>query len=242
MTVSLNKIRFCSLYVLNSGGTDVILNVNKCSASRCPIEYLKGRELMSRPELSEKQLQVYKFLVQRMSDSVPPTVREIASHCKIKSTSTVHSILRKLEEEGYIQRDPRFSRAIRIEGMTVSSQVPLIGKVTAGVPILAVEQIEDYIPYPVSAAESESVFALRVSGLSMRDAGILDGDIIVADKDTVAKSGDIVVGLVGDEATVKRLLIKEGEIILMPENPDFSPIRAENIEIIGKVIGSFRRY
>ena len=113
---------------------------------------------------------------------------------------------------------------------------------TAGVPILAVEQIEDYIPYPVAAEESESVFALRVSGLSMRDAGILDGDIIVADKDSSSRSGDIVVALIEDEATVKRLLVKDGEIILMPENPDFEPIRAEHIEILGKVIGSFRRY
>ena len=197
---------------------------------------------MSKRPLNEKQTRVYKYLVECLADSLPPSVREIAAACGIKSTSTVHAILSRLEEEGYISRDPRNSRAIRIEGMSKASQVPLIGKVTAGVPILAVEQIEDYIPYPVSAAQSDSVFALRVSGLSMRDAGILDGDIIVADKDLACRSGDIVVGMIEDEATVKRLLIQNGEIILMPENPDFEPIRAPYIEILGKVIGSFRKY
>ena len=197
---------------------------------------------MSKRPLNEKQTRVYKYLVECLADSLPPSVREIAAACGIKSTSTVHAILSRLEEEGYISRDPRNSRAIRIEGMSKASQVPLIGKVTAGVPILAVEQIEDYIPYPVSAAQSDSVFALRVSGLSMRDAGILDGDIIVADKDLACRSGDIVVGMIEDEATVKRLLIQNGEIILMPENPAFEPIRAPYIEILGKVIGSFRKY
>lgn len=197
---------------------------------------------MSKRPLNEKQTRVYKYLVECLADSLPPSVREIAAACGIKSTSTVHAILSRLEEEGYISRDPRNSRAIRIEGMSKASQVPLIGKVTAGVPILAVEQIEDYIPYPVSASQSDSVFALRVSGLSMRDAGILDGDIIVADKDLACRSGDIVVGMIEDEATVKRLLIQNGEIILMPENPDFEPIRAPYIEILGKVIGSFRKY
>lgn len=197
---------------------------------------------MSKRPLNEKQTRVYKYLVECLADSLPPSVREIAAACGIKSTSTVHAVLSRLEEEGYISRDPRNSRAIRIEGMSKASQVPLIGKVTAGVPILAVEQIEDYIPYPVSASQSDSVFALRVSGLSMRDAGILDGDIIVADKDLACRSGDIVVGMIEDEATVKRLLIQNGEIILMPENPDFEPIRAPYIEILGKVIGSFRKY
>lgn len=197
---------------------------------------------MSKRPLNEKQTRVYKYLVECLADSLPPSVREIAAACKIKSTSTVHAVLNHLEQEGYISRDPRNSRAIRIEGMAKASQVPLIGKVTAGVPILAVEQIEDYIPYPISASQSDSVFALRVSGLSMRDAGILDGDIIVADKDLQCRSGDIVVGMIEDEATVKRLLIQNGEVILMPENPDFEPIRADHIEILGKVIGSFRKY
>ena len=201
-----------------------------------------GEMTMSGTRLTEKQEKVYKFLVQRMNDSVPPTVREIAAACGIKSTSTVHDILTKLEEYGYISRDSYSSRAIRIEGMSKASHVPLVGRVTAGVPILAVEQIENYIPYPIKNSDSEGVFALRVRGWSMRDAGIFDGDVIVADKDKETRNGDIVVALIEDEATVKRLLLQNGEIILMPENPDFEPIRAEKIDILGKVIGSFREY
>lgn len=197
---------------------------------------------MSRPNLTEKQELVYKFLFKSMSDSIPPTVREICKATGIKSTSTVHAILSALEENGYITRDPKASRSIRIEGTQNSSQVPVLGKVTAGKPILAVEEIEDYIPYPVSSSASESLFGLKVSGLSMRDAGILDGDIIIADKDAYFRSGDIVVALMEDEATVKRLLVKNSQVILMPENPDFDPIYPENPKILGKVIGSFRKY
>ena len=121
--------------------------------------------------------------------------------------------------------------------------VPLIGKVTAGQPILAVEEIESYIPYPTSSERSESLFALRVSGLSMRDAGILDGDIIVADKDLGSTNGDIVVAMIEDEATVKRLVIENGKKpYLLPENPDFDPIYPEKMEILGRVVGSFRKY
>lgn len=200
---------------------------------------------MSRPNLTEKQQLVYNFLFKSMADSIPPTVREICSATGIKSTSTVHGILTALEENGYITRDAKASRAIRIEGTVNSAQVPVLGKVTAGKPILAVEEIEDYIPYPVAnsaSGMSDGLFGLRVSGLSMRDAGILDGDIIIADKDAYYKSGDIVVALMEDEATVKRLLLKNSQVILMPENPDFDPIYPENPQILGKVVGSFRKY
>ena len=197
---------------------------------------------MSKSTLTEKQAQIYKFLVKTMSGPVPPTVREICCATGIKSTSTVHAVLKSLEDEGYISRDPKCSRAIRIEGACESSQIPLLGKVTAGQPILAVEEIEDYIPYPISAAGAESLFALRVVGLSMRDAGILDGDIIVADKDAAWHSGDIVVALIEDEATVKRIVLKNNSVILMPENPDYDPIYPENPSVLGKVIGSFRKY
>ena len=195
---------------------------------------------MSRPSLTEKQAAVYNFLVKALSKGIPPTVREICDYTKIKSTSTVHAILSALEENGYIERDARFSRAIRIAGSPSTSQVPVIGRVTAGQPILAVEEIEDYIPY--ATGDATGLFALRVVGLSMRDAGILDGDIVIADKDAVSRSGDIVIGMDGDEATVKRLLVKDGKIIFMPENPDFSPIYPEKPSVLGKVIGSFRRY
>lgn len=197
---------------------------------------------MSKEGLNEKQESVYKFLVRESSGAVPPTVREICTATGIKSTSTVHGILNVLEERGYITRDPKFSRAIRITGHTDSAQVPLIGRVTAGKPILAVEEIEDYIPYPVNSDANEGLFALRVVGLSMKNAGILDGDIIVADKDKSVGRGDIVVALIEDEATVKRLEYDGKTPYLMPENPDFEPIYADNIQILGKVIGSFRKY
>lgn len=195
---------------------------------------------MSRPALSEKQLAVYNFLVKSLSGGIPPTVREICQETSIKSTSTVHAILNWLEENGYIERDPRFSRSIRIAGTQNTAQIPVIGRVTAGQPILAVEEIEDYIPYATN--DSEGLFALRVVGYSMRDVGIMDGDIVIADKDAYTRSGDIVIGMDGDEATVKRLLIQNGQVIFMPENPDFDPIYPENPSVLGKVIGSFRRY
>ena len=189
---------------------------------------------------TQKQIDVYNFLVRELSGGLPPTVREICRATGIKSTSTVHAGLESLEEQGLITRDPHNSRAIRITAASDSSFVPVVGRITAGQPILAVEEIEDYIPYPTK--DSKSLFALRVVGLSMRDAGILDGDIIIADRDLQSRSGDIVVALDGEEATVKRLLLKDGQVILMPENPDYSPIYPENPEILGKVVGNFRKY
>jgi len=195
---------------------------------------------MSKKALNEKQQAVYNFLVKEMAVGFPPTVREICNATGIKSTSTVHAILNALEELEYIIRDPKNSRAIRINNDTPSSMVPLVGRITAGKPILAVEEIEDYIPYPTK--DSDGLFALKVVGMSMRDAGILDGDIIVADKNRPCRSGDIIVGMDGDSATVKRLLIKNGEIIYMPENPDFEPIHPEDPMVLGKVVGSYRSY
>lgn len=195
---------------------------------------------MSRPSLKEKQLKVYNFLVKKISAGLPPTVREICNATGIKSTSTVHEILNVLEENGYIYRDARYSRAIRIEGATESAQVPVIGRVTAGQPILAVEEIEDYIPYPTR--DAEGLFALRVQGLSMKNIGIMDGDIVVAQRDAYIREGDIVIGMDGDEATVKRYIKENGRVVFMPENEDFAPIYPENPSILGKVIGSYRKY
>jgi len=190
-------------------------------------------------ELTKKEHSVFEFLKRKLSSGLPPTVREIARELGIKSTSTVHAYLSSLEEKGYIIRDKYNSRAIKIVGQKDVSHIPVLGKVTAGQPILAVEDIEDYIPYD---AEGEGIFALRVSGLSMKNAGILDGDIIVANKDAYIKNGDIVVALIEDEATVKRLKNDNGKIILMPENEDFEPIIAENPQMLGKVIGCIRKY
>lgn len=195
---------------------------------------------MSKAPLTEKQQQVYNFLVKEMSQGLPPTVREICTATGIKSTSTVHAILSALEDGGYIIRDAKNSRSIRLDTDFQSAMVPLVGRITAGKPILAVEEIEDYIPYPEK--DAEGLFALKVVGLSMRDAGILDGDIIIADKNRPCRSGDIVVGMDGEEATVKRLRIQNGQIIFMPENPDFSPIYPEEPMVLGKVIGSYRKY
>lgn len=195
---------------------------------------------MSKTPLTEKQSLVYSFLVKQMAEGFPPSVREICTATGIKSTSTVHAILTALEEEGYIVRDPKNSRSIKLDIGSPSSMVPLVGKITAGKPILAVEEIEDYIPYP--SKDADGLFALKVVGLSMRDAGILDGDIIVADKNKSCRNGDIIVGMDGDSATVKRLLIKNGQVIFMPENPDFSPIYPEKPTVLGKVVGSYRKY
>lgn len=195
---------------------------------------------MSKNPLTQKQESVYNFLVKKLRTGLPPTVREICEATGIKSTSTVHAILSALEEFGYITRDARYSRAIRLENEYDSSMVPLIGRVTAGQPILAVEQIEDYIPYP--SKDAEGLFALKVVGLSMRDAGILDGDVVIADKNAPCRSGDIIIGMDGEEATVKRLLIKGTQVIFMPENPDFLPIYPEKPLVLGKVVGSLRKY
>ncbi len=195
---------------------------------------------MSKKPLSEKQSAVYNFLVKQMAEGFPPSVREICAATGIKSTSTVHAVLSTLEENGYILRDPKNSRSIKLNAPASSAMVPLVGRITAGKPILAVEEIEDYIPYP--SKNAEGLFALKVVGLSMRDAGILDGDIIVADKNKPCRNGDIVVGMDGDEATVKKLVIKNNQIIFMPENPDFEPIYPKNPTVLGKVIGSYRKY
>ncbi|MBO5725510.1 MAG: repressor LexA [Clostridia bacterium] len=196
---------------------------------------------MDRPTLSEKQLKVYNFLVKKSSSGLPPTVREICLATGIKSTSTVHAILSVLEEGGYIYRDAGCSRAIRIEGVVESAAVPVLGRVTAGQPILAVEQIEDYIPYPTH--DAEGLFALRVEGYSMKNVGIMPGDIVVADKNAYVRNGDIIIGMDGDEATVKRLeKDANGRVVFMPENEDFDPIYPENPSVLGKVIGSYRKY
>ena len=195
---------------------------------------------MDKSPLTPKQEAVYNFIVKKMQNGIPPTVREICAVTGIKSTSTVHAILNTLEEQGYILRDAKYSRAIRLENNFDASMVPLVGRVTAGQPILAVEQIEDYIPYPVK--DAEGLFALKVTGLSMRDAGILDGDIVIADKNAPCHSGDIIIGMDGEDATVKRLLIKDSQVRFMPENPDFSPIYPDKPSVLGKVIGSFRKY
>ena len=188
--------------------------------------------------LTKSQQLVYDYLCSTMAErAVPPSVREICAATGLRSTSTVHSHLKSLEALGYITRDAGLNRSIHIVG---AKQVPILGKVTAGLPILAVEDIEGYIPYPDKSGKE--LFALHVDGLSMINAGILDGDYVIAEKTPVAENGEIVVGMIGDEATVKRFYKEKGTFRLQPENPDFEPIISDEITILGKVIAVIRYY
>lgn len=192
--------------------------------------------------LTEKQQKVLAFVKERLQDGIPPTVREICEATGIKSTSTVHAYLKRLEDEGYIDRRSGLNRAIRLPGESVT-RVPLLGKVTAGMPILAVEEVEDYVPfsggshYPVG-----ELFALRVSGTSMINAGILDRDVVIVQRTNTAQNGDIVVALVGDEATVKRIFVEKDHIRLQPENDAFEPIIVKEAIVLGKVISLVRYF
>ena len=194
--------------------------------------------------LKPNQQKVFDFLKQRAQNGLPPTVREICKQTGIKSTSTVFAILSNLEKMGLIEKDGNSSRAIKIAGASSQVQVPIVGVVTAGLPILATQNIEQYMPLSADVVRSREVFGLKVQGMSMKNAGILDGDIVYAEKINVANEGDIVVALIDDEATVKRFsLDKQGKVILLPENEDFEPIIPdENLSILGRVIASFREY
>lgn len=191
--------------------------------------------------LTPKQQKVLSFLQERAQTGVPPTVREICLAAGIKSTSTVHAYLKVLEQGGYIQRDGRLNRSIRMPGETVA-RVPLLGKVTAGLPITAVEEVTDYVPYSGGGYEPGELFALRVSGTSMLYAGILDKDIVIVRKTPTAENGDIVVALIGDEATVKRIYFEKDHIRLQPENDAFEPIIVKEAVVLGKVISLVRNF
>ena len=190
--------------------------------------------------LNEKQQKILTFLKERAQDGLPPTVREICAAAGIKSTSTVHAYLKVLEDEGYISRKSGLNRAIRLPGESVA-RVPLLGKVTAGVPILAVEEVEDYVPYSGGGYNPGDLFALRVSGTSMIKAGIFDRDVVIVKKTPVAENGDIV-ALVGDEATVKRIFVEKDHIRLQPENDEFEPIIVKEAVVLGKVVSLLRYF
>ena len=168
--------------------------------------------------LTKSQQKVYDYLIKTLPSGVPPTVREICRATGLRSTSTVHAHLKTLERLGYISRDAGLNRSIHIEGTEPTSQVPVLGRVTAGMPILAVEDIEGYLPFPQKSGKE--LFALHVMGLSMRDAGILDGDYVVVERTPTADDGEIVVAMIDEEATVKRLFREPDGIRLQPENPD----------------------
>ena len=190
--------------------------------------------------LTKSQQKVYDYLIKTLPSGVPPTVREICRATGLRSTSTVHAHLKTLERLGYISRDAGLNRSIHLAGTEPTSQVPVLGRVTAGMPILAVEDIEGYLPFPQKSGKE--LFALHVMGLSMRDAGILDGDYVVVERTPTADDGEIVVAMIDEEATVKRLFREPDGIRLQPENPDFEPIYSDNASLLGRVIAVLRYY
>ena len=193
-------------------------------------------------EISEAQARIYNFLRERIqTDGVPPSVREICTATGIRSTSTVHYHLKALENAGYISRDEGLNRSIRIVGESARF-IPVLGRVTAGQPILAVENVEDYLPFTSRLKRGSELFALRVMGESMIGAGILDGDIIVVERTPTAKNGEIVVVHIDDEATCKRFYKENGHYRLQPENPTMEPIITDHVAILGKVVSCIRYY
>lgn len=194
--------------------------------------------------LSNKQREIFDYIRSYIDEKgVSPSVREIGQAVGLRSTSTVQYHLTALENAGYIERDPLLKRTLRLTGGSQShaGRVPLLGTVTAGMPILAVEEIEDYIPYG-GRTEGKTLFALHVRGDSMVNAAILDGDIIVVEQTPTARNGEIVVALVGDEATVKRFYKENGHFRLQPENDDYAPIIVDEVAILGKVVACLRYY
>ncbi len=201
-------------------------------------------------DLSSREKDILSFINSEASvKGFPPSVREICSAVGLKSTSTVHGYLNSLERKGYIKRDLTKPRAIDVlqcggdmqNVRKIAKSVPLVGAVTAGIPILATENISDYIPLPKDWVGEDSVFMLNVKGDSMIGAGIFDSDMLIVRCQQDAQNGDIVVALIEDEATVKRLQKVKGRIELHPENPAYSVITADNISIMGKVIGLMRK-
>ncbi len=193
--------------------------------------------------LNSTQQKIYEYLSERSQNGVPPSVREIGAAVGLKSTSSVQANLDALEEAGYIERDPMLKRSIRVRGNASNfTQVPLIGTVTAGMPILAVEAIEGYVPYGGTVSKDKSLFALRVRGDSMVNAGILNNDIVIAEKTPYASNGEIVVALLNDEATVKRFYKENGQFRLQPENDAYEPIISDEVIILGKLVSLIRYY
>lgn len=198
-------------------------------------------------KISKKQEEILEYIKSELlSKGYPPAVREICEAVHLKSTSSVHSHLETLEKNGYIRRDPTKPRAIEIMDDTFNLtrrevvNVPVIGRVAAGAPILAEENIENYFPIPMEFMPNEKTFLLSVKGESMINAGILDGDYVLIKQQSNAENGDMVVALVEDGATVKPFFKEEGVYRLQPENDFMDPIIVESVEILGKVIGVFR--
>ncbi len=209
--------------------------------------YTIGGIRMSYGKISAKQKEILEYLKsQIINKGYPPAVREICEAVNLKSTSSVHSHLETLEKNGYIRRDPSKPRAIEIidDEFNLTRRelvnVPIVGTITAGEPILAVENIEGYFPVPSEYMPNEETFMLKVKGESMVNAGILDGDKILVQKQPTASNGEIVVALIDDSVTVKTFYKEKGYYRLQPENDTMDPIIVSEVNILGKVIGLFR--
>ena len=202
---------------------------------------------MAYGKISKKQSEILEYIKsQIINKGYPPSVRDIWEAVDLKSTSSVHSHLETLEKNGYIRRDPTKPRAIEIidDNFNLARRevvnVPIVGKVAAGEPILAVENIESYFPVPMEFMPNEQCFMLKVQGDSMINAGIFDGDTIIVEQSQTARNGDMVVALVDDSATVKTFYREADHIRLQPENDAMSPIIVPDCQILGKVFGVFR--
>ncbi len=200
---------------------------------------------------NSKQMQILQFICDNVADrGFPPTVREIGNAVNLSSTSTIHGHLERLEKKGYLLKDPAKPRALEVtqEGLDAlgvkSDKIPVVGTVTAGQPILTVQDIDDYFPLPPDLQnEQADLFMLRVHGHSMINAGILDGDQVIVRKQTTADNGEIVVAMTEDnEATVKRFYKEKGHYRLQPENDTMAPIILQQVHILGKVVGLYRNH
>jgi len=194
-----------------------------------------------------KQMQIYEFIKSYANEKgYPPSVREICAAVGLSSTSTVHGHLERLEKKGLIKRDPTKPRTIEILEKDIKKEminIPVLGTITAGLPILAEENIEDFFPLPLDQIKSnKEIFMLHVKGDSMIDAGIHNGDLAIIEKTNYAENGTIVVALIENEATLKRFFKEKDHIRLQPENRTMSPIILDNCTILGKLIGLYRKY
>jgi len=203
--------------------------------------------------LTGRQQEIWEYLVEYVqTHGYPPTVREIGAAVGLASPSTVHAHLANLERAGLLRRDPTKPRALELVGLRRGKpdladvhKLPLVGEIAAGGPLLADQNIEEYLAVPEPLSRGGEEFLLRVKGDSMVNAGILDGDIVVVRRQADARNGEIVVALAGadelaDEATVKRFFVDDGRVRLQPENDALEPIYADHVQILGKVIGVFR--
>ncbi len=191
--------------------------------------------------LIESQQKILDYILECAQEGISPSVREICKATGLKSTSTVHAHLNTLQERGLISKSANLNRTIRVSEEK-NSPIPILGRVTAGMPIYAVEEIEGYVPISENVRRGRELFALRICGDSMMQAGILDGDIVVVHKTNVANNGDIAVALIDDEATVKTFYRENGHFRLQPENSQYEPIIVDDCMILGTVISVIRYY